>query len=386
MSMLKANPRFLLLFHPFLAFGGLLIFQTGPPELAPSQGGIAFPMREPEYRKFTSSGLPNLIPIRKAPVGISADALYGYNLVVGGKNRGWVLDGDDQRGWILYLDIDGAGDLANCKPEHFEKVNGVLTFVTEIADGGTHWPIRFQITHVKVENDEKLAVAIQANTVRKGMIEIGGAKVPFTLTGGMGRYDRPNNGVAFDRKGAGELESYKISDHYVNLAGKTYAFSVDAAGNALTLDEFETLLPERPALQPGTQAPPFSGTDIDQKSHRSEDYRGRLLLLEFWSTGCGPCRIEAPKMAKFFNESAHDKVAFLGISSDDSDGRLREFLKQTGVSWPQIREPFEGPIHLAFRAEGEPTYFLLNSKGEILDAWVGSGLAIERVSKYLDPR
>jgi peroxiredoxin len=316
-------------------------------------------------------------------VGTSVDALYGYNFVVGGKNRGWMLDGDDRRGWILFLDIDGSGDLTSRKPENFEKVDGVFTFVKEITDGNTHWPIRFQITHVKVENDEKLAVAIQVNTVRKGVIEIGGTKVPFTLTGPMGRYDRPNSRVSFDRKGAGALESYKISDHYVNLAGKTYAFSVDVAGNALTLEESETPLPDRPALQPGTQAPSFSETDIDQNHHRSEDYRGQLLLLEFWSTICGPCRSEAPKMAKFFNESAHEKVAFLGISSDDSEGRLREFLKQTGISWPQIRESFEGAIHRSFRAEGEPTYFLLDAKGEILDAWVGGGLAIERVSKYL---
>jgi hypothetical protein len=93
--------------------------------------------------------------------------------------------------------------------------------------------------------------------------------------------------------------------------------------------------------------------------------------------------MEAPKMVKFFNQSAHEKVAFLGISSDDSEDRLRAFLKQTDIAWPQIREPFEGPIHHAFRAEGEPTYFLLDTKGEILDAWVGGGLAIERVSKYL---
>ena len=88
-------------------------------------------------------------------------------------------------------------------------------------------------------------------------------------------------------------------------------------------------------------------------------------------------------MVKFFNESAQETVAFLGISSDDSEDRLREFLKQTGISWPQILEPSESAIHRSFRAEGEPTYFLLGSKGEILDAWVGGGLAIERVSKYL---
>jgi hypothetical protein len=72
MSTLKANLRLLLLFHPFLAIGGPPIFQTGPLKLAPSEGAIAFSMREPEYRKFISSGLPNPIPIQKTPVGTSA--------------------------------------------------------------------------------------------------------------------------------------------------------------------------------------------------------------------------------------------------------------------------------------------------------------------------
>jgi peroxiredoxin len=279
----------------------------------------------------------------------------------------------------------GTGDLTNVEAAHLEKVNGAFRFVTEITDGERRWPIRFQIARVKATDGEKLGVGIQSDTVRKGIIRIGETTVPFTLTGTSGRYDLPNDRVAFDRKGTGQLEIYKVSDYYVNLAGKTYAFSVDAAGNALTLEESETMLPERPPLERGTQAPEFSATDINQKSHRLEDYRGRLLLLEFWSTTCAPCRIEAPKMVKFFNESVREKVTFLGVSSDDSEERLREFLKQTGISWPQIQEPWDGAIHRSFRAEGEPTYLLLGAKGEILDVWVGGGLAIERVSKYLLP-
>ena len=384
--MLRETLRILLLVHPVIAVGGQLIFQTGPPELAPSEGGISFPMREAEYRKFAESGLPNLIPVRKAPPGISADALYGYNFVVGGKNRGWVLDGNNQRGWLLYLDMDGTGDLTNVEPARMENVNGVFRFVTEITDGDARWPIRFQLTHVKIENEEKFGVAIQSSTVRKGVIEIGDAKVRFTLTGNTGRYDKPNARVGFDRGGTGEFESYKLNDRFVNLAGKTYAFSVDAAGDALTVEESDTVLPDRPTLKLGTQAPAFMGTDIERVSRRLEEYRGRLLLLEFWSTSCGPCRMEAPKMAKFFDDSAQGKVAFLGVSSDGSEDRLREFMKQTGISWPQIRESFEGPIHRSFRAEGEPTYFLIGAKGEILDAWVGGGLAIDRVSSYLASR
>ena len=88
-------------------------------------------------------------------------------------------------------------------------------------------------------------------------------------------------------------------------------------------------------------------------------------------------------MAQFFKETVGDKVAFLGVSSDETDDRLRDFMKQTSMSWPQIREPFAGTLHQTYRVEGEPTYFLIGPKSEVLDTWVGGGLAIDRVTAFL---
>jgi hypothetical protein len=125
----------ILLLHPFLAFAAPLVFQAGPPQLSPNQGGVAFPEREQDYRKFPDSGSENLIPIRKPPAGVSANAMYGYNFDVSGKNRGWVVDGDEQHGWTLYLDMDGTGDLTAAEPARFEKIDGVFRLVKEITDG-----------------------------------------------------------------------------------------------------------------------------------------------------------------------------------------------------------------------------------------------------------
>jgi len=130
---------------------------------------------------------------------------------------------------------------------------------------------------------------------RRGTIEIDGRQAAFILTGDYGRYDKADGRISFDRKGAGEFEGYKISDDFVNLFGKTYEFSVDAGGDALTLEESETNLPERPALKPGTPAPSFASTDIAGNPQRLENYQGRMILLEFWSTSCAPCRMEAPR-------------------------------------------------------------------------------------------
>src|SRR5215472_15768844 len=130
-----------LLFCPILACAGPRVFRAGPPELSKNPGGIAFPRNDLEYQKFANQGLRNVILVRKLPAGVSADGRYGYNFVIGGKNRGWVLDGDDVHGWVLYLDTEGTGDLSAARPERLEKVNGVYQLTREVSDGNEHWPI-----------------------------------------------------------------------------------------------------------------------------------------------------------------------------------------------------------------------------------------------------
>jgi hypothetical protein len=74
------------------------------------------------------------------------------------------------------------------------------------------------------------------------------------------------------------------------------------------------------------------------------------------------------------------------VSSDESESTLRKFLGEFGITWPQIQEPFEGPIHKLYRVSGEPTYILVGAGGEILDSWVGSGQTNTRVAKFLEAR
>jgi hypothetical protein len=64
------------------------------------------------YRDFAAkvAGSPKMIAIRKEPGGLRPDARYRYNFVVGGFNRGWILDGDDDPGYVLYLDWNGTGE------------------------------------------------------------------------------------------------------------------------------------------------------------------------------------------------------------------------------------------------------------------------------------
>src|SRR4030067_2338238 len=159
----------------------------------------------------------------------------------------------------------------------------------------------------------------------------------------------------------------------MTLFGESYEFTVDPHGDRLTLTELPEARPDRPSLKVGSLAPEFAQNDIEGVAQTLAKYRGRMLLLEFWSTHCGPCRADAPLMVAFYKETSREKLAFLGVSDDESEDELRAFLKEFSILWPQIREPGDGAIHRMYRFRGEPTYYLFGPKGERLDMWVGGG-------------
>jgi thiol-disulfide isomerase/thioredoxin len=377
-----------LLVASFLVQAQTLTFPTGPAELS-KRSNATFPMDAEHYAKFVEQmqGNSPIIPIRKIPANLSANARYGYNFLVGGKNRGWIIDGDDAKGWVLYLDWKGDGDLSATAPRPMENINGVYRLRVEASDGELRWPCVFEVGRVSVQGKDELAVSITDFTFRRGEIQIGGKRFPFQVEGKDGIYNRPAvSTVSVDRNGSGELDQYKISDRYINLDDKSYEFTVDASGGSLSLTEMAETQPDRPSLKVGATAPDFVATDIGGGARRLASYKGRMVLVEFWATSCAPCREQAPHMVEFFAGAARDKIDFLGVSSDTSQDTLDHFLREFKIDWPQIREDFDGPLHKLYRVQGMPTYYFIGPNGQILDAWMGGADSVARMEKFLPPK
>jgi peroxiredoxin len=375
---------------PFVALtvsAATLTFPTGPAELSKSKndGAIAFPMDAEQYAKFAeqTKSMAHRVLVAKKPAGLSAAARYGNNFVVGGHNRGWILDGDEEHGWVLYLDWRGDGDLSEAKAQKLERAGNVNRLDVEVSEGGLHWACCFELSQIKAEGTQQLGVRITDTSVRKGVIELDGHRYPFQLSGSQGKYDSEYDHFAVERFGNGAADSYKATDGWLNLAGKSYQFTVDKLGASVTLTELAEARTDRPSLKIGSAAPDFSAADLEGASRKLVGYRGRMVLVEFWSTSCGPCRAEAPRMVELYRGLNRDKIEFLGVSSDESEATLRKFLGEFKLNWPQVREPFEGPIHQVYRVAAEPTYFLIGADGAIFDTWTGSGETTARVTKAL---
>ena len=119
------------------------------------------------------------------------------------------------------------------------------------------------------------------------------------------------------------------------------------------------------------QAPDFALKDADGRWVRLSDYRGKVVLLDFWATWCPPCKIEIPWFIDLERKDKDRGLAVLGVSMDDEGWDVvRPFLSQVGVNYPVVigddrtAESYGG-------IDALPTTFLIDRTGRIAAVHVG---------------
>jgi peroxiredoxin len=131
----------------------------------------------------------------------------------------------------------------------------------------------------------------------------------------------------------------------------------------------------------GTKFPDFEEKDLDGKPLSVSNYKGKILLIDFWATWCAPCVFELPNVIKAY-EKYHDKgLEIVGISLDDSEPKLRSFLKDKNMTWPQYFDGSRWKNKLAqkYGVQGIPATFLLDGDGKI----IGRDLRAEKLDEAL---
>src|SRR5664279_2139807 len=84
----------------------------------------------------------------------------------------------------------------------------------------------------------------------------------------------------------------------------------------------------------GNLAPDFTLTDIDGKKLALSDYRGKVVLLDFWATWCTPCRAEIPHFVEYQNAYRDQGLQVVGISMDDDVKPVRPFYQEYKMNYP----------------------------------------------------
>ena len=110
---------------------------------------------------------------------------------------------------------------------------------------------------------------------------------------------------------------------------------------------------------PDFQMPIFDGGVI-----KLSDYRGNVVVLNFWASWCGPCRWEMPAFERMYQEYGGKGVTFVGVAISDDPAIARAFADEIGVTYP-IGADFAGRIARVYRPTTMPTTFFIDREGVI---------------------
>jgi len=132
--------------------------------------------------------------------------------------------------------------------------------------------------------------------------------------------------------------------------------------------------PSARAVQPDGQrkaAPAFDLKDADGKSVRLADYRGKVVLLDFWATWCGPCRIEIPWFTELERRHKQEGFAVLGVAMDDEGWKvIKPFVSELKINY-RVLLGNDQASHDYGGLEALPTTFLIDRDGKIAAVHVG---------------
>lgn len=118
------------------------------------------------------------------------------------------------------------------------------------------------------------------------------------------------------------------------------------------------------------EAPDFTRTELKGRPFALKSYRGKLVLLNFWATWCGPCLAEIPRLAAWQNTYGAAGLQIVGVSMDDDAAPVKRAYEKYQLNYPvvmgdaQIGESFGGVL-------GLPLSYLIDPKGHIVGRYQG---------------
>ena len=164
-------------------------------------------------------------------------------------------------------------------------------------------------------------------------------------------------------------------------------------GECWAIDDGELLIAQRviaalyrSQLKVGGDAPDFTADTLDGAKFRLADQRGKVVLLDFWATWCGPCVAEMPHLKAIHDAHAKNaKFALASLSLDDDPALPRKFLRDKPYSWTQLHLP-DGPADAVARDYGAtsiPLTVLVGPDGKILALGLRGRELEDRVDRAL---
>ncbi len=134
----------------------------------------------------------------------------------------------------------------------------------------------------------------------------------------------------------------------------------------------------RPGSEPasgvrvGSQAPDLTLRTLDGQTVKLSDYRGKVVMLNFWATWCPPCRAEMPSMERLYKLMAGEDFVMLALNVEENGGQtVKAFLKSSPHTFPVLLDE-DAKAQNTYRVFRFPETFIISREGVIMNHILGA--------------
>ena len=140
--------------------------------------------------------------------------------------------------------------------------------------------------------------------------------------------------------------------------------------SALAAEGPKSFPPTLKAVEPRVEAPDFALPDMDGKVHRLSDYRGQVVIVNFWATWCPPCRREMPSMQRAWLKIRDQGIMMLAVNVGETEDTVFEFSGEYPMDFPVLFDR-DSAVSDAWPMRALPTTFVIDPQGRIAYRAVG---------------
>jgi thiol-disulfide isomerase/thioredoxin len=139
-----------------------------------------------------------------------------------------------------------------------------------------------------------------------------------------------------------------------------------------------------PELARERMAPAFGLTTLSGERISLDELQGKVVLIDFWATWCGPCREALPHVQSIAKKFSGQPLVVLSISLDQDETKWKEFVAKNKMTWQQYRDGgFDGPMAQKFGVRAIPATFTIDADGVLQDQHVGDASIEGKLKKLV---
>ncbi len=140
----------------------------------------------------------------------------------------------------------------------------------------------------------------------------------------------------------------------------------------------------QPELARARMAPAFAVNTVDGQRISLDDLQGKVVLIDFWATWCGPCRAALPHVREIAKRFQGQPLVVLSVSIDSDEAKWKDFIAKNEMTWPQYFDGgFTGPVAKKFGVQAIPNTFTIDADGVLQDEHIGDAAMEGKLKKLV---